>query len=76
LGEEEAEDGSDGPGEWGIEDETGFTSIVRGRVGPVRVKVAMGELAGGFEPVEKVEVEVVATGAAVDEEREDGEERG
>ena len=36
----------------------------------------MGELAGGFEPVEEVEVEVVAAGAALEDEREDGDERG
>ena len=36
----------------------------------------MGELAGGFEPVEEVEVEVVSAGAAVEDEREDGDESG
>jgi hypothetical protein len=34
------------------------------------------ELAGGFHPVEQMEVEVVAAGAAVDEQRKDGEEGG
>ena len=40
------------------------------------MEVAVGELARGFEPVEEVEVEVVAAGATVDEERKDGDERG
>jgi hypothetical protein len=40
------------------------------------VQVAVGELAGGFHPVEEVEVEVVAAGAAIDEEWQDGDERG
>ena len=40
------------------------------------VEVAVGELAGGFEPAEEVEVEVVAAGAAVEDEGQDGEERG
>ncbi len=31
----------------------------------MRVEVAVGELVSGFEPVEEVEVEVVAAGAAV-----------
>jgi hypothetical protein len=36
----------------------------------------VGELAGGFHPAENVKVEVVAAGAAFDEKREDGKERG
>jgi hypothetical protein len=40
------------------------------------VQIAVGELLGGFEPAEDVEVEVVAAGTAVDEERDDGEECG
>jgi hypothetical protein len=36
----------------------------------------VGELAGGLHPVEDVEVEVVAAGAAVEQERNDGEQRG
>ncbi len=40
------------------------------------MEVAVSELAGGFEPVEEVEVEVVAAGAAVEDEREDGDECG
>ena len=36
----------------------------------------MGELTGGFEPVEDVEIEVVAAGAALDDEWEDSDERG
>ncbi len=75
-GEEQAEDGADGPGERWVEDEAGFSGVPCGGVGPVRVKVAVGELAGGFHPAEEVEVEVVAAGAAVDEEWDDGEERG
>ncbi len=33
----------------------------------------MGELAGGFEPVEDVEVEVVSAGAAVEDQGQDGD---
>jgi hypothetical protein len=40
------------------------------------MKITVGKLAGGFHPAEKVEVEVVAAGAAFDEQGEDGEERG
>ena len=36
----------------------------------------MGELVGGFEPVEEMEVEVVAAGAALEDEGEDGDECG
>ena len=36
------------------------------------MEIAVGELAGGFEPVEEVEVEVVAAGTAVCKERDDG----
>ena len=32
------------------------------------VEVSVGELAGGFEPIEDVEVEVVAAGAALENE--------
>ena len=59
-----------------VEDEAGFAGVVGGSVGPVRVKVAVGELPGGFEPAEDVEVEVVTAGAAVDEEGKDGDQRG
>ena len=75
-GEGEAEDGSDGPGEGRVEDEAWFAGVPGGRVGPVRMQVAVGELAGCLEPVEDVEVEVVAAGAAVEDERKDGDERG
>ena len=75
-GEEEAEDGSDGPRDGWVEDEAGFAGVPCRGVGPVRVQVAVGELAGGFHPVEEVEVEVVAAGAAVYEEGQGGEERG
>jgi hypothetical protein len=37
------------------------------------VEISVGELVGGFEPVEEVEVEVVAAGAALKDEREDGD---
>ena len=40
------------------------------------MQVAVAELAGGFEPVEDVEVEVVSAGAAVEEEGQDRDERG
>ena len=66
--EDEAEDGADGPGEGWVEDEAGLAGVVGGSVGPVRVEVAVGELAGGFQPAEEVEVEVVAAGAAVEDE--------
>ncbi len=37
---------------------------------------SVGELLGGFEPVEEVEVEVVAAGAAVEDEGKDDDECG
>ena len=74
--EDEAEDGAGGPGERWVEDEARFASVPCWSVGPVRVEVAVGELAGGFEPTEDVEVEVVAAGAAVYQEGNDGQERG
>jgi hypothetical protein len=74
--EDEAEDGSDGPGEGRVEDEAGLAGVPGGGVGPAGEEVAVGELAGGFEPVEDVEVEVVAAGAAVEDERKDSDERG
>ena len=40
------------------------------------MQVAVGELAGGLHPVEEVEVEVVAAGAAVQDEGKDGDEGG
>src|ERR1700689_1738604 len=40
------------------------------------MQVAVGELAGGFKPVEDVEVEVVAAGGAVEDEGKDGDQRG
>jgi hypothetical protein len=40
------------------------------------MQVAVAELVGGFEPVEEVEVEVVAAGAAVKDEWKDGDECG
>ena len=73
-GHDEAEDGADGPGDGRVEDEAGLAGVPGGGVGPVRMEVAVGELAGGFEPVEDVEVEVVAAGAAVEDERKDGDE--
>ena len=73
---DEAEEGSDGPGDGWVEDEAGFAGVPGGGVGPVRMQVAVLELPGGFEPVEDVEVEVVATGGAVEDEGEDGYERG
>ena len=36
----------------------------------------MGELVSGFEPVDEVEVEVVAARAAVEDQRQNGDERG
>ena len=73
---DEAEDGSDGPGERRVEDEAGFSGVVGRGEGPVRVEIAVSKLACGFHPVEEVEVEVVAAGAAVDEKWQDGDERG
>ena len=74
--EDEAEDGSDHPGERWVEDEAGLAGVPGGGVCPVEEEVAVGELAGGFKPIEDVEVEVVAAGAAVEDEREDSDERG
>ena len=56
------------PGEGRVEDEAGLAGVPGGGDGPVGVEVAVAELAGGFEPVEEVEVEVVAAGAAVEDE--------
>jgi len=42
----------------------------------MRMQVAVSELAGGFHPVDEVEVEVVAAGAAVEDEGEDGDAGG
>ena len=39
------------------------------------MQVAVGELAGGLHPAEEVEVEVVAAGAALQDERKDSDER-
>ena len=74
-GEHEAEDGSDDPGDGWIEDEAGLPGVPSGCVGPVGVEVAVGELVGSFKPVEDVEVEVVAAGAALEDERKDSDER-
>jgi hypothetical protein len=40
------------------------------------MEVAVGELACGFHPAQEMEVEVVAAGAALEQEGKDGEERG
>ncbi len=66
-GHQQAEDGSEGPGDGWVEDEAGLSGVVGGGDGPLGVEVAVGELAGGFEPAEDVEVEVVSAGAAVED---------
>src|SRR6266851_2476391 len=73
---DETEEGSDDPGDGRVEDEAGFAGVPGWGVGPVGVEGSVGELSGGFEPVEDVEVEVVAAGAAVAEEGDEDDERG
>ena len=75
-GDGQAEEGAEGPGERRVEDEARLAGVEGGGEGPVRVQVAVAELARGLHPVEQVEVEVVAAGAAVEEEWEDGDEGG
>ena len=48
-GEDEAEDGSERPGDGGVEDEAGLAGVPGGGVGPVW-EGEVGELGGGFEP--------------------------
>ena len=65
-------------GDGRVEDEgkRGSPAFQARGVGPAGVKVAVGELAGGLEPVEDMEVEVVTAGAAVEDESQDGDEGG
>lgn len=72
----EAENGTNRPREWWIEDEAGLACVVGGAEGPVWVEIAVSELMGGFHPVEEVEVEVVAAGAAFQYEGKDSDEGG
>ena len=53
------------PGDRRIEDEARLARIEGWRVGPVRMQIAVAELRRGLDPVQQVEVEVVAAGASV-----------
>ena len=74
-GHDEAQERTDGPGDGRVEDEARFAGVEGRSVGPVGVEVSVGELAGGLEPVEDVEVEVVSTGAAAEDQGKNGDQR-
>ena len=72
----EGEQATEGPGEGWIEDEAGLAGAEGRREGPSRVEGAACELGGGLLPAEQMEVEVVAAGAAVQQEGKEGDEGG
>jgi hypothetical protein len=74
--QEKSEEGAECPGEGWVENKAGFAGVPGGSLGPVGVEVAVRDLAGGFEPVEEVELEVVATRWAIDKKGDNGQEGG
>ena len=75
-GEEDGEDGAQHPGERWVEEKARLAGVPCGGEGPARVEGSVAELLGGVEPALDVEDEVVAAGAAVEQQREDREQRG